>query len=246
MYKILGNAMIGKFSQRSQRSEVISVNSKEQIESCLKNNEVLDVQDINDSVCELVVKSGRNSKNTMCRKTNCIIGAYVSALARVDIHKHICQLVESSCIPYYVDCDCIIFACKKKQAPPISPGLSVGQFKNELGEKTIIKDFFSLGRKNYSLTFEKDKKTHSLTKIRGLTLTSGFVKENFSHEDYVTFCKKAFQEENDSIKIPQERWRKNGRTKKVSAFTFTNKPSFQRVMINDLRMSTVPYGYKCS
>ena len=175
------------------------------------------------------------------RKTNPVILAFITAKARISLHKAIMTLVANQFSPYYCDTDSILFSGPKDAKIPLKFGMAFGDFKHELGEKSKILKFEAYGRKNFSIFFSNtDGKSNHLIKVCGMTLESQIVQKEI--EDIFLF-------EKEKPKITQIR-------KIFSKNMSLRLPSIQRITLNniDLRcerkndgkcpnLTTKPWGY---
>ena len=78
------------------------------------------------------------------RNSSCIIGAFATAHARVQLHKCIDILHLHGCLIIYVDTDSIIFL-KNKDLPNPLPNMhptKMGCWKNELPDQQVLKGIF--------------------------------------------------------------------------------------------------------
>ncbi len=244
MYKTLMNSLIGKLQQKFSDTTTKIYSSIGDITD--STEDIQDVEEIDESHVEVVVKN--QTKKGPCRKTNCIIGAMITSLARVDIHKHIMSLVKNNCIPYYVDVDGLIFSVPKKSKIPLPIGHSIGQFKNELGLESKIIAFFCLRKKNYSISYTKNEDKNALIKVSGLSLESFASKELLTDSEYKKMFLMSQEQDKKSLKVPQLRWTtdkmNSSYQRTVRNINFTNRFSFQRtISLKTKRLETFPYGF---
>ena len=85
------------------------------------------------------------------RKSNCYIGAQLTAFARQTIYEHLQTLNQVNATIYQIDCDSIIFSLPKSTRIPLILSDAVGHFKREVTGEII--SYYSMGPKNYCLTF---------------------------------------------------------------------------------------------
>ena len=174
--KLLLNSALGKFNQKDIQIRSRFLRTTEDFEKIFstENERIVDVNDISDNICHVNVQSNYPSKN---RRTNPAILAFVTANARLFLHKKILLLKEKQFQPYYCDTDSILFAGKKEVSIPLKFSLAFGDFKHDLGECAKIQEFRAYGRKNFSLKYEKEGETKTLTKVCGMSLNSKIVQE---------------------------------------------------------------------
>ncbi len=247
-FKLLGNAMLGKFSQRQEYSQTIFVNSQEQIEEAFQKHEVVDLLPISENICELeILPQFANQKS---RTGNCVIGAFVTAYARIQLHKDMMLLNSRGFHLYYCDTDGIIFAdpnvtLRRTLPLPLSPCL--GDYKNELGNDVTIESFACLARKTYSITFvsKLEKESQICIKSSGLSLSSKLAQNALNYSDFKTLLSN-FAENPMSVEVPQLRSFviKNTNTvqQKISRHKVSNHLNVQRFVTN-VSNPTLPFGY---
>ena len=137
-----------------------------------------------------------------------------------------------------------------KESPcPLELGETFGKFKNELGDVNIL-NFFSLGPKNYSISFEKDGKIETISKVRGLSLSSVTNQTLLNEKLFQSFIDQYFKGKKINCKVPQYRLKGDFQNIKVLSniklMRFTNDISSRRVLKknSDNPYLTYPYGYK--
>ncbi len=172
--KLLLNSALGKFNQKERKLVTKFVKNAEEIATIFQEqaDDIIDLSDLSSSVCQITLRSNCPSKN---RRTNPVILAFITAKARVSLHKNILQLVAANYKPFYTDTDSILFA-GTNNLPPLSFGSAFGQFKHELGQN-VIEKFQTYGRKNFSIFYAKDGEQEMHVKVAGMTLSSKIAKE---------------------------------------------------------------------
>ncbi len=249
-FKLLGNAMLGKFSQRSHFSETLFVNSQEEMEKVFVEENVVDFVPISENICQLEILPPSDKARSKTQSGNCIIGAFVTAHARIQLHKDLMSLIARGFQLYYCDTDGIIFSdpnLKLSRPLPLSLSPCPGDYKHELGNQIHITSFACLARKTYSLTFQKKGKTKTETCVKssGLSLSSYFAKEAISTSDFKILLAN-WQTKEMTIPIPQLRHFLISEEKtvrhKISEQKLSNKLDIQR-RIQSVSSQTLPYGY---
>jgi hypothetical protein len=106
------------------------------------------------------------------RHTNEVIGAYVTAGARIHLYQHYDRLQEKA---LYSDTDSVIFIEPRDGLQLVETGNNLGDMTSELKPLEMITEFVSGGPKNYAYTIfdtmnavSQMKKT--VYKVRGITL----------------------------------------------------------------------------
>ncbi len=245
-FKALANSMLGKFSQKSDFPQTIYVKSQQEIDEAFQEEEILDVTPLNDDICELQIIPPAKKLNP---NSNCIIGAFVTALARVHLYKELKKLND---IPkyrlFYADTDSIIFSSPRTEPLPLICSPCLGDYKKELGPNSSITQFSCLGRKNYSISYYDKDTAKTVTKVSGLSLISKKANESFSAKKFRDLLQQRRQDIYEEVSVPQLRKfmfiNDNKITKKVLNFRINNSIQIQRVVDADLSELTKPFGYK--
>ncbi len=244
-FKLLGNSMLGKFSQRPQYSEVLYVNTQEQIEKIFSEEEILDIVPISENICELEILT--QNQNPSSRSGNCVIGAFVTALARIQIHKDLMLLDSRGYDICYVDTDGIIFVDPTASCNlPLSLSVCPGDYKHELGAEASLKSFACLARKTYSISYSSKSTKKVSVKSSGLSLSGSLAKKELQMTDFLALLSHWVAEKEMKVKIPQHRsfvvQERNTITHKISNHHLSNKLDVQRV-VQDINKPTLPFGY---
>ncbi len=242
-FKMLANSMLGKFSQKSNYPEILYVKTKKDVDEIFSQEDIVDILPITDDICELQIE---NVNTTPKRNSNCIIGAYITAIARIKLHSHMCELEKSGFRLFYVDTDSVIFSGNKNTKIPLNCSPCLGDFKNELGSQSEIKGFSCLGRKNYSIAYHQEDIEKSMVKVSGLALTSKLAAECLSTEKMHNFLKDRQNEMYVETSVPQFRnfacKDEDTITKKILNVRMNNIINIQRI-VNDITAETLPFGY---
>ncbi len=248
-FKLLGNAMLGKFSQRAQFSETLFVQSQAQMEKVFSEENVVDIMPISENICEIEISPHvENAKKT--RSGNCIIGAFVTAHARIQLHKDLMTLHSRGYKLFYCDTDGIIFTDPKPQVSkplPLSLSPCPGDYKHELGSDINIESFACLARKTYSLSFTKKGATSNETCVKssGLSLVSTEAKKALSIDDFERLLSN-WQTKEMAIPVPQLRrfliTESRSVQHKICKQRLSNKIDVQR-FVKNISSSTLPFGF---
>jgi hypothetical protein len=83
------------------------------------------------------------------RHTNEVIGAYVSAGAKINLYRYLDRLQEKT---IYCDTDSVIFIQPRDEPRLVETGDNFGYMTSELNPYEIISEFVSAGPKNYAYT----------------------------------------------------------------------------------------------
>ncbi len=233
------NSIIGKLCQRTSFGETIYVKNADEIEEILAEGQTIcNFTNISEDICQIETKK---SKNKDSRKTNPTLSAFVTALSRIDMHKHILTLVAHDFLPMYTDTDSLVFSGLTKDIPlPISG--SLGDFKHEYKED--LKQFCCIGKKNYAISLRSKKEDADYFRVRGLSFESQKSQAALSFSDFEKFLKG--QGQRSSVKVPQSRRKceKSSRiSKEIVAVRVATELNFHRILTDTKYFRTLPYGY---
>ena len=190
-FKIVMNSQIGKFAQNNlekvhsklirEASETYSLLSNPRLNVCaanlLANSETLLVQYFKDGAFE-----------KLNRSFSCILGAFVTAYARVTLHESIRYLHKQGCIIVYVDTDSIVYLRNKYLHPkPILLNIhptKMGAWKNEAPDEEMESGTF-VGPKNYAMIFRKKLPDNrgKICKRRVVKIRGFNVKQKMAYQD---------------------------------------------------------------
>ena len=247
MYKLASNSLFGKIAQKNDHSQTIYVSSQEEIENIFFSpNQILDIYCLNENVCQVNVKPNIKQMRPS-RKTNCYIGAQVTSYARQKIHQDIQMLVNSTTATlYYVDCDSLIFALPKNEKNPLPMSMKCGDYKHEVMN---ITNFLTLGPKVYFLSYLQKEQPIKICKIRGLSLDFPFINQvKFDETLFELYLSNYVLSKRMAFKVPQSRsyadFKHFKNFRQTKELTFRNHLNPSRIIIQNKRCMTLPYGFK--
>ena len=179
------------------------------------------------------------------RNGNCYIASQITAFSREFIHRALISLQavpESKII--LVDCDSLMFTLPEVSPCPFVISDAVGDFKNEIDGNIL--SFFSLGPKNYLVTYEKDSVIQVTRKLSGLSLSHSAnidpeLYENFLN-DYAKniFASKPLIQSKKKLDFAQMSVTINN-----CSYLLTNNVSKKRNVDKfSSELETYPYGFK--
>ena len=247
-YKLLCNALFGKFIQRSDKTDMKFVNTQDEInDTYFSPTEILDFICPNENICLLFVK-----KNVLKlppnRKINVYIGSQITAFARQVIYEHLQTILSLPNFKVYqVECDSIYFSGPKNAACPLPLSHAVGDFKIELSKNVL--NFYSLGPKHYCVNFlDESNKIQNICKFSGLSLQNELNQTIITHETFEKFLNDFINHTESYLNLHQLIKQSDFKTLKISEnfqkFTIRNNISNRRYLIdNTERMLTLPYGF---
>ena len=247
-YKLMANALFGKFEQKNNKSQTLFLNKQSDIEDIyFSENKIEDIFCLNEEICQVQVVRNTN-KIPPNRRTNCYLGAQITAFARQVIYEHVQTLINSNATIYQIDCDSIIFTLNQNQQIPLKVSSAVGHFKHEIND---IISFYSLGPKNYSLTFQTTNGIETLSRVRGISLNNLLNKVTLDNELFKFYVSQFLKRKPQQILMKQFRKKADFKNLKICSqieqITFTNDLSKRRnVDFSTKNFLTLPYGYKRS
>jgi hypothetical protein len=245
-FKLMANGLFGKLEQKNNKTKTVFVNNQTDLEAIFfSENQIEDIFCINDNICQVQI-SPNELKLRPNRKSNCYIGAQVTAYARSTIYSHIQTLLQNSANIYRVDCDSIIFSIEETLPIPLMISEAVGHFKLEIeGE---ILSFYSLGPKNYSLTFKKNGHIETICKVSGLSINNSLQKDILNDQLFDYYLSQFLNNKQEKIFVTQQRTKGNFKKLKISSHIenviFSNNISSRRFVSKTLNYVTYPYGFK--
>ena len=240
--KLLLNSALGKFNQKQQHISNTFVSNSEEMQQLFqeRGEDILGFNDLDENLCHVTLSNKSVNSKFKSRKTNPTVLAFITAKARIMLHRNIIHLTNNGFQPYYVDTDSILFSGNKSICPPLNFGLAFGQFKHELGETTEITEFQAYGRKNFLLRYQNQENMQKkmLAKVCGMTLNSKISQDEFSklaceRRPKITQVRNFFE---SSVRHHQPR---------VQTVTYNNvEIRCERRICQDNILSTKPWGYK--
>ncbi len=232
------NSTVGKFCQRIGYTNTTYVSSAQEIEDLVQNQHAInDFTVLGEKVCEIQTLTPK--VESQCRKTNPVIGSFVTALSRIDMHKHIITLKNHGYLPHYTDTDSLIFSGPKmRQVPlPISP--KFGHFRKEYENPT---GFCCIGKKNYAVSLLDNQNT--VLRVRGLSLKAKSMQAAVQFETFKDYLTKNSKE---VTLIPQQRLIKERQSfkisRKITHIKLASDLHFNRILTKSANYTTLPYGY---
>ena len=170
------NNEIGKFSQNNNEKlqTKLIVNVADLLE-ILENRQLIihsaAILPNTETIMIQYHKKGEYEK--LNRNFSCIIGAFITSHARIELHKTIVALHRGNCILLYVDTDSVMYMLKNGATNPLCNihSMRLGAWKNELKPNEKIEKAVFVGPKNYVLHISSLKNgkrvCKRIVKIRG-------------------------------------------------------------------------------
>lgn len=247
-YKLMCNALFGKFIQRTDKPKSTYVNTQDEINMIFyAGNRITDFYCITDDVCLINTEINALKLNPN-RTHNIYIGSQITAYARETIYKEMLKLLQiPQCKMYQIECDSIFFSLPTDV--PINLKLSpcLGDFKNVFDGEII--EFYSLGQKQYCINYLDSVKLNSTFKISGLSLKSQYNSDQLNQNTFEEFLDTFIEGANTAKVFSQQRSKSDFVQLKVISYqqkyTFTNRLSRKRfINVFDSRLTSYPFGLK--
>jgi len=246
-YKDITNSLFGKFSQNSNFTKTEIVYSQHRLEELASKFEIVEMYNLSETA---VVVEYENNYPEPNLKGNVFIGSEITAHARIFIHDHLKLLQSKGIQVYAVDTDCLFYSVPDNVQDPLVFSDCIGDYKYVIPKHCQIMSYHALGCRNYSILYKDEKDIlHTVTKVKGLSLKSAHLCEPLDFKTYENYIEQHFQNEYQSMFIPQIRkiavkpsCHKNA---VLRTFEFKNDLFLKRyINEKDNDYKTYPYGYK--
>ncbi len=246
-YKDMTNGLFGKFSQNSNFTKTEIVYSQHRLEELASKFEILEIYNLSETAVVVEYESNRTDPNL---KGNVFIGSEITAHARIFIHDHLKLLQSRGIQVYAVDTDCLFYSIPDEVEDPLIFSDCIGDYKYVIPKDCEIMSYHALGCRNYSILYKDPRDVlHTVTKVKGLSLKSAHLCEPIDHRTYENYIEQHFQNEYQSMSIPQVRKfavKPFGlKESTLRSFEFKNDLFMKRyINKDDCDFKTYPYGYK--
>lgn len=244
-FKTSLNALFGKFSQMPNTATSEIVSSQRRLEEIANEFEITDWYNLTPFLVQ-VEYSKPVLKPSL--KYNLYIGAEINAKGRIFLHQKLKLLLANGAKIFYCDTDAIAYSLKSDQIDPLEFGPFPGQFKSVIESGKKVVNFNALGNKNYTLLCKDSlDQLETITKCKGLSLSSCHLENQLSREIYESSIQDHFKKEVKSIHCLQVRHTtKKGtleKSKRIVDYEFRNNLYMRRFIKPDCA-HTFPYGFK--
>jgi hypothetical protein len=169
--KLCLNSIWGKLTERSDRTQTVVIAEPKGLYGFLTipGIEVLNMAFASDDVVWLSWKYAAEEHVQPLRHTNEVIGAYVTAGAKIHLYRYLDRLQERA---IYCDTDSVIYVQPNEGPQLIDTGDKLGDMTSELKPSERILEFVSGGLKNYSYRVigVVTGRSKTVCKVRGITL----------------------------------------------------------------------------
>lgn len=250
LFKLMLNSFYGRFALHTNFTHHYFCRSLQEIEryASQKDTKIIDFFSFSDDICEIEVVAPTKVKPNL--NGTLYITSEINALARKFIYEKSEEIENVGGMILSIDTDAIVFALPPQAKDPLVYSHAFGDFKNVLGSNTTIDTFYSLGPRNYSVTYRDSLGVqHHLLKVKGLSTQSSNNCDIISSKMYENFIDKQFNSDICQIYLPQMRKNVKKQTKKfheiLTYFEFGNEIHAKRYIFqNQQDFISFPYGYK--
>jgi len=246
-YKLMANALFGKFIERRDRPQLRYASSQSDLTDLYySHSRIEDLFCLSEHTC-LVSINADPLKLPPNRKHNIYIGSQIIANARQIMYNYILKLKQTpDCKIYQIECDALFFTLPNHIDCPLPLSPCMGDFKHVYPGEIV--NFYSLGQKQYCINFLKDGVLNSVHKISGLAVNCHYNSSKLRENSFEIFLDNLLNGKNCSSTFLQQKFRSDFINLKVLSYqqkyTLTNKLSLKRfVNVYDDRLSTYPFGY---
>ena len=169
--KLCLNSMWGKLTERNDRTKTKMISDPRELCGFLATPgiEVASLVFASDDVVWASWRFVEEKDIPSLRHTNEVIGAYVTAGARLHLYKYLDRLQKRA---IYCDTDSVLFVQPSAESPLVETGDNLGDMTSELKPFEHIEEFVSGGPKNYAYTVVDTVtgERKQVCKVRGITL----------------------------------------------------------------------------
>ena len=248
-YKLLSNALFGKFIQRSDNLEIAFIKSQEELEEIYFSKQTIkDFTCPNENICMLFLDKDV-MKLPPNRKQNVDIGSQITAYARQIIYEHLQTILNTKvCKVFQIECDSIYFSCPSDFSCPLPISHALGDFKIEYS-RTIL-NYHAFGPKHYCINFlNSTNGVENVCKYSGLSLKNELNQSLITNDTFEKYLNDFLLQTHSYMQlwqsIQQNDFKKFTSRQKMQKFSFQNKVSKRRILdANDKNcLTTYPYGF---
>jgi len=237
--------MWGKLTERSNRSETKLISEPHELYRFLVTPgiEVLNMMFASEDVVCISWQFSSEERVASLRHTNGVIGAFVTAGARIHLYSYLDRLQDKA---IYCDTDSVLYIQPAGEPALVKTGDNLGQMTSELQANEIISEMVCAGPKNYAYRTINSTTVEIKTvcMVRGITL-------NYSASQLVNFAKMKdmilSMDENETVIVRTQNKikRKRGRGG-VSIISQPEEKTYRVSFLKRRRLNdntSVPLGY---
>jgi hypothetical protein len=240
--------MWGKLTERSDRRQTRVITEPKELYVFLASPdiEVMNMTFVSDDVVWLSWKHATEEQVQCFRHPNEVIGAYVTAGARIHLYRYLVRLQERA---IYCDTESVIYVQTNVGPQIIETGDKLWDMNSELKPSELIHEFVSGGRKNYAYRVKNivTGRSKTVCKFRGITLnynTSQTVNFDVMKGMILGRMEEPVVTVHTEIKIKRKRTGGGGRVSKV---TEPEDKMYRITFFKSRRLAdntSVTFGYK--
>lgn len=234
-------SFLGKTAQVNSRTITKFVRNQSQLQSLFYSENIDDLFDYG-NVCHVIIKPQERLNEN--RSGNSILYSYVTAFARIYMHKCIMKLQSVNACVYALENDAIYFTLPKTVTNPLIYSQSFGFFHEEY-KNCIITSFNSLGTKSMSISYIENGILKHKIKAKGFNLQSSIITSIMEFESLHEVLQHYINKQVVKIDIPQVHVIKDLKhlsvTQVLKQIKLSNVIVTKRVLQNNCQ--TLPFGY---
>ena len=234
-------SFLGKTAQVNSRTVTKFVRNQSQLQSLFYSENIEDLFDYG-NVCHVIIKPKNRSNEN--RSGNSILYSYITAYARIYMHKCLMKLWNVGACVHAIENDCIYFSRPKTLKSPFIYSQAFGFFHKEF-ENCIITSFNSLGTKSTSISYIENGILKHKIKAKGFNLQSSIINSILEFDSLQELLRHYIEDKIVQIEVPQVHVVKNLKKMTVNQLLkrikLTNVIITKRVFLKD--SNTLPFGY---
>jgi hypothetical protein len=237
--------MWGKLTERSNRTQTKLISEPRELYRFLVTPgiEVQNMLFASDDVVWISWQFSSEERVPSLRHTNEVIGAYVTAGARIHLYSYLDRLQDKA---IYCDTDSVLYIQPDEGPKLVETGDNLGNITSELKPNEIISEVVCAGPKNYAYkTFNSvTGASKTVCKIRGFTL-------NYHASQLVNFAKMKdmilSMDDNETVTVRTEK--KIKRKRGAGGVSIISEPEEKKYKVSFLKRrrlndnTSVPFGY---
>jgi len=251
--KLCLNSMWGKLTERNDRTMTKTITEPKDLYGFMAapGIEVTNLIFASEDVARLSWKRGAEEDVPNLRHSNEVIGAYVTAGARIHLYRYLDRLRENAT---YCNTDSVIYVQPRDEPALFERGDKLGDMTSELRPSEFMSEFVSGGHKNYAyrvMTGGTGEEEKTVCKVRGVTLNYNASKlVNFERNKYMILMSGEEPPETVILNVHTEKKIKRKRKVVGGLVSIVTEPEdkayrisfFKRRRLDD--QTSVPFKYK--
>ena len=246
--KLCLNSMWGKLTERNNTTQTKSISDPKELYRFLAKPcvEVTNLMFANDDTVWISWKFTAEELVPSLRHTKEVIGAYVTAGARIHLYQYLDRVREKV---LYSDSDSMLYVQPRDEPELIETGDSLGAIISELKPGQYKAEFVSGGRKNYAYkvidTKDGAERSKTVCKVRGITLN--YTASQLVNFDFIRDM--ILNRESDHVVTVHTEHKIKRNRKLEGAVSIITEPEDKKYRISFLKTrrlkdnNSVPFGY---